>query len=136
MGTTHFRSDVKESGSRTASFSTIAGGAVTVTSLTGGTVSGTTITGSSTVTGTGGVIAGSGKYFKLGSIYIITGAPSAFSTAGINAVATNAAGVSLATSIPRGSIFINASVNVDATHGIYFKVAPATWAVVTTGSKL
>ena len=136
MGNTHFRSDVRESGSRTASFSTIAGGAVTVTSLTGGTVSGTTISGSSTVTGTGGVIAGSGTYFKLGTIYIVTGAPSAWTKAGINAAATAAAGVSLATSVPRGSIFINASVNVDATHGIYFKVAPATWSVVTTGSEV
>ena len=125
MGTTHFRSNVKENGSLTASFST----------YTGGTFSGSTVSATGTVTGTGGVIAGSGKYFKLGTIYIITGVPSAFSNAGINAVATAAAGVSLATSVPRGSIFLNASSNVDATHGIYFKVAPATWSVVTTGSQ-
>jgi hypothetical protein len=130
MGNTHFRSDVRESGSRTASFSTIAGG-----TISGTTISGTTLSATGTVTGTGGVIAGSGKYFKLGAIYIITGNPTAFTNTAINAAATNAAGVSLATSVPRGSLFLNASSNVDATHGIYFKVEPGTWAVVTTGSK-
>jgi hypothetical protein len=136
MGNTHFRSDVRESGARTASFSTIAAGAVTANSFTGGTVSGTTVAGSSTVTGTGGVIAGSGKFFKLGTIYIITGAPSAFSNAGINAIATAAAGVSLATSVPRGSLFLNASSNVTASNVVWVKVKPATWGKVTTGSLL
>ena len=126
MGSTHFRSDVREHGSRTASFSTISGG----------TISGTTISASGTVTGTSGLIAGSGTYIKLGSIYIITGIPTAFSKAGINAAATSAAGVALATSVPRGSLFLNASSGATATQGVYFKTAPATWAVVTTGSKV
>jgi hypothetical protein len=119
MGTTHFRSDVKESGARTASFSTIAAGTFSATG---------------TVTGTSGVIAGSGTYFKLGTIYIITGSPTAFTNPGINAVATNAAGVALATSVPRGSLFLNASSNVTASNILYVKVKPATWGKVTTGS--
>jgi len=126
MGNTHFRSDVRESGARTASFSTIAGG----------TISGTTISGTGTVTGTSGVIAGSGTYFKLGTVYIITGNPSAFSNAAINALATSAAGVALATSVPRGSIFLNASSNVTASNVLWVKVKPATWGKVTTGSLL
>lgn len=121
MGNTHFRSDVREHGSRTASFSTISGGTISATG---------------TVTGTSGLIAGSGTYIKLGSIYIITGAPAAFSKAGINAVATAAVGVALATSVPRGSLFLNASSGATASQGVYFKTAPATWAVVTTGSQV
>jgi hypothetical protein len=121
MGNTHFRSDVRESGARTASFSTYAAGTISATG---------------TITGTGGLLAGAGKYIKLGSIYIITGAPTAFSKAGIDAIATAAAGVAANTSIPRGSIFLNASVGMTASQGVYVKVAPATWAVVTTGSQV
>lgn len=111
MGNTHFRSDVREHGSRTASFSTIAGGTISAT-------------------------GGAGSYYKLGSIYIITGAPANFQKAGIHAAATSAAGVALATSVPRGSLFLNASSGATASQGVYFKTAPATWAVVTTGSQV
>lgn len=103
MGKTHFRSDVIEEGSRTASFSTYS----------------------------------AGKY-KVGSsgLYIITGNPSAFTKAGITAAATLAAGVSAAANIPRGSLFLNASSNVNATQVAYLKIAPATWAAVTTASQV
>jgi hypothetical protein len=111
MGKTHFRSDVREHGNRTASFSTFAGKAISVGS-------------------------GSGNYVKLGSVYIITGSPSAFTKAGIHAAATYAAGVANAASVPRGSLFLNASSNINASQGVYVKFAPATWAVVTTGSRV
>lgn len=101
MGKTHYRSDVREKGSLTASFSTFQGGR-----------------------------------YKVGSLYIVTGNPTAFTKAGISAAATSAAGVSQAASIPRGSIFLNASSNINASQGVYVKFAPATWAVVTTGSQV
>ncbi len=121
MGNTHFRSDVREHGARTASFSTYEAGTISATG---------------TVTGTGGLLAGAGSYIRLGTLYIITGAPTIFTKAGIDLVATGAAGVALATSIPRGSLFLNASSGMTATQGVYVKVAPATWSVVTTGSKV
>ena len=115
MGVTHFRSDVKESGARTASFSTITAG---------------------TISSADGIDVATGKYYKLGSIYIITGVPAAFTKAGIDAVATLAAGVAANTSIPRGSMFLNASSGATASQGMYVKAAPSTWAVVTTGSEV
>ncbi len=111
MGKTHFRSDVIQEGSRTASFD----------SYTGGTFA---------------ISGGAGSYYKLGNLYIITGNPSAFTKAGISAAATSAAGVAAAANIPRGSLFLNASSNVNATQVAYLKIAPATWAAVTTASKV
>lgn len=144
MGVTHFRSDVKEQGTRKLAFSNASIVTATINTLkvdgvlttAGGIVNTGAITSTTTVTGTGGVIAGSGKYFKLGSIYIITGAPAALTTEGIAAVATLAAGVSNNASIPRGSLFLNASSGGTATQRVYVKFAPATWAVVTTGSQV
>lgn len=144
MGITHFRSDVKEQGSRRLCFSNASIVTATINTLrvdgTSTLVGNVSMSGNSsvtgTVTGTGGVIAGSGKYFKLGSIYIITGTPTALTTEGINLVATLAAGVSNNASIPRGSLFLNASSGGTATQRVYVKYAPATWAVVTTGSQV
>jgi len=101
MGKTHYRSDVIEEGSRTASFSTY-----------------------------------SGSRYKVGALYIITGSPTAFTKAGINAAAVAAAGVSAISDIPRGSLFLNASSNLNATQGAYVKIATATWAALTTASQV
>jgi hypothetical protein len=110
MGKTHFRSDVIEEGSRTASFSTFSGGKMSL----------------------GG---GAGSYYKLGTLYIITGNPTAFTKAGINAAATSAAGVALS-AIPRGSLFLNASSNLNATQAAYIKINVSTWAAITTASQV
>jgi hypothetical protein len=138
MGITHFRSDVKEEGTRKVAFTNASLVVATVGTLkvTGGaTIDGTsTLTG--LVTGGAGLAAAAGTYIKLGAIYIITGAPTLFTKAAIDLVATGAAGVSLATSIPRGSLFLNASTGMTASQGVYVKVAPATWSVVTTGSQV
>jgi hypothetical protein len=132
MGDTHLRSNlIEHSSGLRIKYTNATLTTATITTLTGGTMST-----SGTVTGTGGVVAGSGKYFKLGSIYIITGAPATFNNAGLDAIATAAAGVSLATSVPRGSVFVNASVNVATGQLLYVKVAPATWTTITNGSNL
>ena len=145
MGVTHFRSDVKENGTHKLAFTNASIVTATVNTLKvdgNMTVAGTStltgnVTGTGTVTGTSGLIASAGTYIKLGSIYIITAAAlSDFLPATIDAAATAAAGVSLATSIPRGSLFINASSNVNASKVLLVKSAPATWCIVTTGSQI
>lgn len=147
MGITHFRSDVKEQGTRKLAFTNASIVTATVNTLrvdgtarlVGNITADGNLSQTGTVTGTGGVIAGSGKYFKLGSIYIITGtALTTFTGAGVDAVATAAAGVALATSVPRGSLFINASSNVTASgyEVLLVKAAPATWCIVSTASAI
>jgi hypothetical protein len=130
MGITHFRSDVKEKGTRKTAF--------TNASLVVATIGTLKVTGDATIDGdttlTGQIVTSTDS-IKLGSIYIITGIPTVFTKAALALVATAAAGVLLATHVPRGSIFLNASVGATATQGIYIKSAPATWAVVTTGSQ-
>jgi hypothetical protein len=133
MGNTHWRSDLRETGAaRTASFSTIAAATVTTSgAITGG----TTITGGGLVTGTGGLYAPTGKYVRIGSIYIVSSAAvSAFTKAAIDALATGAIGVTLATSIPRGSIFINASSNTNSSQCLYVRSMTASWVLVSNGS--
>jgi len=117
MGKTHFRSDVRESGARTASFSTIAAGTITA----GGAISATGI-----VTGTGGLVAGSGKYVKIGSVYIITGNLGTFDSATINAAATLALGATTATMVPIGTLFLNSSSN-SASYPMFHKHAHSAW---------
>jgi hypothetical protein len=111
MGNTHFRSDVREHGDRTASFGTYAGSKV---ALDGGVES----------------------YIKLGTMYIITGNPSAFTKAGLNAAATRALGVAGNASVPRGTLMINASSNasISGLQNLYTKVQPATWCGAITAS--
>lgn len=131
MGITHFRSDVKEQGTRKLAFSNASIVTATINTLK---VTGD-LTNDGTVTGTGGLIAGSGTYVKLGAIYIITGAALAdFTGTSVDAIATNAAGVALATSVPRGSLFLNASSNAVASHMLLIKSAPASWLIQNTGS--
>jgi hypothetical protein len=122
MGNTHFRSDVREKGARTASFSTIAGGAVTTTSLTN----------TGLTTATGGVSVPVTSYIKLGSIYMVTAAAasvSGFTNATINALASTALTGVVATKgdIPRGTLFINASSGAVASNVILVKVGLASW---------
>ena len=144
MGKTHFRSDVKEEGTRKLAFTNASLVVATIGTLkvTGNTtVDGTsTLTGNvgvtGTVTGTGGVIVGSGKYVKLGSVYIISGSPTAFTKAALHALATSAIGATLAAAVPRGSLLLNASSNLNATQAAYVKIAPASWMSITTGSKV
>ena len=111
MGKTHFRSDVKEHGDRTASFGSYVGSKVTL----------------------GG---GSGSYIKLGAMYIITGNPTAFTKAGLNAAASRALGVAGNASVPRGTVMINASANasISGLQNIYTKVQAATWVAAITAS--
>ncbi len=133
MGNTRFRSDVREQGARTASFSTIQGGTISgnLTLSGNNTFSGTsTMTG--LVTANGGVSIPASKYFKLGSIYIITAAAASvdgFTNASINALASTALTgvVSTKGDIPRGTIFINASSNAVASNIMLGKIGLASW---------
>ena len=111
MGNTHFRSDVREHGERTASFSSYEGGTVTLD-------------------------GGAGSYIKLGTVYIISAAPGAFTLAGLDAAATRALGVANAASIPRGSLMINASVNASRSglQSFYMRATIATWCLGITAS--
>jgi hypothetical protein len=111
MGKTHFRSDVIEEGSRTASFSAITGGTVAVS-------------------------GGAGSYIKLGSVYVISAVPlgTAFTKATLHAAATLALGVTTAAEIPRGTLFLNASAGMGALQAAYVKIAPASWSGLTTAS--
>jgi len=134
MGNTHFRSDVREQGARTASFSTIAAGTLTCTSLTNtGTLTQTgAVTNTGLVTANGGVSVPATKYIKLGSIYIITAAAASItgvSNATINALASTALTGVVATKgdIPRGTIFVNASSNAVASNIMLGKVGLASW---------
>lgn len=131
MGDTHFRSNVKEQGTYKIAFTNASIVTATINTLN---VTGN-LANTGTVTATGGLLVGSGKYIKLGSIYIITGAPTAFTSAGIDLVATLAAGVANSASIPRGSLFLNASAGATASQLIFAKAAPSTWSVVTLGSQ-
>ncbi len=132
MGKTHFRSDVKEEGTRKLAF--------TNASLVVATIGTLKVTGAATVDGalnlSGDVIVGSGQYLKLGSVYIISGSPGAFTKAGLHALATLALGATLASAIPRGTLLLNASSNLNATQAAYVKIAPASWMSITTGSKV
>jgi hypothetical protein len=67
-----------------------------------------------------------GTYVKCGNLYIISGAPTAFTDAGVNAIATLALGATPA-DIPRGTIFMNASVNAAASTLILVKVSLGSW---------
>lgn len=135
MGNTHFRSDVREQGARTASFSTIVGGAITAnTSLTTAGLTNTgVVTNTGLITANGGVSVPATKYIKLGSIYIITAAAASItgvSNATINALASTALTGVVATKgdIPRGTIFINASSNAVASNIMLGKIGLASWA--------
>ncbi len=142
MGETHYRSDVKEQGTRKIAFTNASLVVATIGTLkvTGNAV----IDGTTTLTGVttwqAPLTVGSGTdpmYIKLGSLYIISGiAFSAFTKAGLHAVATAALGVANAASIPRGTLMMNASVNVGALQALYAKVMPATWTTVTTASQV
>lgn len=128
MGNTRFRSDVREQGARTASFSTIAAGALTCNSL----VNAGAVTNTGLITATGGVSVPATSYVKLGSIYIITAAAAdvtGFTNATINALASTALTGVVATKgdIPRGTIFINASSNSVASNIMLGKVGLASW---------
>jgi hypothetical protein len=134
MGNTRFRSDVREQGARTASFSTIQAGTISGTLTLSGAVSmSTTLTTTGLHTATGGVSVPATSYIKLGSIYIITGAPSGaagvFSNASVNALASTALTGVVATKgdIPRGTLFINASVGNAASNTVLVKVGLASW---------
>jgi hypothetical protein len=120
MGKTHFRSDVRESGARTASFSTIAGG---------------TITGSGAVTGAN--VRGT-SYFRLGTdVYFISGVPGAFSNSGISAAATSNSGIGAA-NLGEGTMFLSASKNHPASTLFVLtrQGANASWTNVNTGAAL
>jgi hypothetical protein len=132
MGSTHYRSDVREKGARTASFSTIQAGSITGDLSLSGTVTTTGLT-----TATGGLLVPETKYIKLGSAYIITppavtlsGAAGIFSNATLNIVASTALTGVVATKgdIPRGTLLINASVGAVASCQILVKVGLASWA--------
>jgi hypothetical protein len=119
MGSTHFRSDVREKGARTASFSTINAGAVVANTVSG------------VVTGnvTGNLTVASSGYIKLGTLYIISGKPTAFTNAGINAIATPNLGAT-PSDIPAGTVFLNASINMTGSLCMYTKVGVlGSWAV-------
>jgi len=133
MGSTHFRSDVREKGARTASFSTIAAGALTCDSL----VNAGTVTQTGLSTNTGGVSVPATSYIKLGAVYVIcppavslSGAAGVFSNATLNAAASTALTGVVATKgdIPRGSLLLNASVGNTASTLIFIKVGLASWA--------
>ena len=144
MGKTHYRSDVIEEGTRKVAFSNaslvvatigtlkVSGNAVIdgTSTLTGN------VAGAGTVTGTGGVIVGANKYLKLGSVYVISGAPTAFTNAGLSAVATLAIGATLTSAVPIGCLFLNASSNVNATQAAYVKFSTASWISITNASKI
>ncbi len=139
MGKTHFRSDVREKGARTASFSTIAAGALTCDSLVNaGAVTQTGIqTNAALLNANGGIAVPATTYIKMGSIYLISGAPStAFTNAVINALASTALTGVVATKgdIPRGTILFNASVNSVASNIILVKVGLASWSGIDGGS--
>jgi hypothetical protein len=134
MGNTRFRSDVREHGARTASFSTIQAGTISGTvTLSGAIAMSSTLTTTGLHTATGGVSVPATSYIKLGSIYIISGAPSGaagvFSNASINALASAALTGVVATKgdIPRGTLFINASVNNAASSTLLVKIGLASW---------
>lgn len=134
MGNTRFRSDVREQGARTASFSTIAAGTLTCTSLTntGALTQTGAVTNTGLVTANGGVSIPATTYLKLGSIYVITAAAASvtgFTNATINALASTALTGVVATKgdIPRGTIFINASSNAVASNIMLGKVGLASW---------
>jgi hypothetical protein len=135
MGNTRFRSDVREKGARTASFSTIAAGALTCNSL----VNAGAVTNTGLITATGGVSVPSTSYIKLGAIYLISAAAAdvtGFTNATINALASTALSGVVATKgdIPRGSIFFNASSNAVASNLILVKVGLASWTGIDGGS--
>jgi hypothetical protein len=126
MGSTHFRSDVREKGARTASFSTINAGAV-VANTVSGTVTGD-ITGNVTGNLTAGA-AGDAGYVKLGTMYIISGKLASFDNAGLNALATIAVGAT-PSDIPAGTLFLNASINMSGSECMFTKVGVlGSWAV-------
>lgn len=122
MGSTHYRSDVREKGARTASFSTIAAGALTCDSLVN----------AGLVTATGGISVPVTSYIKLGNVYLITANQAdvdGFTNASINALASVALTGVVATKgdIPRGTLFLNASSNAVASNMILVKVGLASW---------
>ena len=129
MGSTHFRSDVREKGARTASFSTVAAGVLTCDSL----VNAGTVTQTGLSTNTGGVSIPTTSYLKMGSIYLISGAlpgGGAIPTnASINVIASTALTGVVATKgdIPRGSIFLNNGTGCVASNIILVKVQLASW---------
>jgi hypothetical protein len=139
MGNTRFRSDVREQGARTASFSTIAAGTISGNLTVSGnnTYSGTaafssTVAVTGLTTATGGVSIPATSYLKLGSIYVVTAAAasvSGFTNATVNALASTALTgvVSTKGDIPRGTIFINASSNAVASNIMLGKVGLASW---------
>ena len=123
MGSTHFRSDVREKGARTASFSTINAGAVVAATISG------TVTGDITGNVTGNLTVASSGYIKLGTMYLISGKPASFDNAGINAIATANIGAT-PSDIPAGTVFLNASINMTGSLCMYTKVGVlGSWAV-------
>jgi len=128
MGSTHYRSDVREKGARTASFSTISAGALTCDSL----VNAGTVTQTGLITATGGIAIPVTSYIKLGAVYLITANQAdvdGFTNASINALASVALTGVVATKgdIPRGTLFLNASSNAVASNMILVKVGLASW---------
>jgi hypothetical protein len=122
MGSTHFRSDVREKGARTASFSTVAAGALTCDSLVNaGTV---TTTGLSTLTG--GVSIPAAAYIKLGDAYVVVGKPTAFDLAAINVVASTFS--IFEGGVPKGTMMLNASVGCTASDCLFIATGSAAWA--------
>lgn len=143
MGSTHYRSDVREKGARTASFSTIQAGTISgALTLSGAIEMSSTLTVTGLTTATGGLVVPATKYIKLGSAYIITppaatlsGAAGVFANATLNAAASTALDGVVATKgdIPAGTLMINASVGAVASTLIFVKIGLASWAGVNGG---
>ena len=87
---------------------------------------------------TGGTVGFSkveaGTYVKCGNLYIVSGIPTtAFTNAVINAIATNALGATPA-DIPRGTLFMNGSLNAVASNILLVKVSLGSWSGLGAGS--